>query len=157
FSYFTDPRFAEDFRLIKHPGQFEESKFSLTWIIAVFFISIQGQIGLNVAGRYLSVKDGREARWASLFALALMLFGMIIWFVPPMVARFLYESDVLSLGMENPSDGAYALIALKLLPNGMMGVMIAAMFAATMSSMDTGLNDLAGKIVRNVFPPLRRG
>jgi Na+/pantothenate symporter len=36
-----------------------------------------------------------------------------------------------------------------------MGVMIAAMFAATMSSMDTGLNGQTSIIVRNLLPRLR--
>lgn len=155
FSYFSDPRFAEDFRMVKESGQFSNDRFTLKWIIVIFFMQIQGQISLNTAGRYLAVKDGREARKASLLAFLLMGLGSFIWFIPPMVARFLYSEEILAQNLGNPSESAYAYIAMKLLPNGLMGVMIAAMFSATMSSMDSGLNSQAGAIVRNLVPRLR--
>lgn len=157
FSYFSDPRFVDDFRLVKEPGQFNNDRFTWQWIIVIFLMQIQGQISLNTAGRFLAVKDGREASRASLLAFILMFAGSIIWFIPPMVARFMYGDEILAQDLSNPSESAYAYIALQLLPNGLMGIMIAAMFAATMSSMDSGLNVQVGVIVRNLIPRLRSG
>jgi Na+/proline symporter len=85
-----------------------------------------------------------------------MGFGTVIWFIPPMVARFLYGDAIMAQDVENPANSSYAYIARELLPNGLMGVMIAAMFAATMSAMDSGLNAQVGIIARNIVPPLRR-
>ena len=85
-----------------------------------------------------------------------MAFGSIVWFLPPMVARFIYEAEISALAVDNPSNGSYAFIALKLLPDGLVGIMIAAMFAATMSSMDTALNGQVGIIVRNLIPRVRQ-
>lgn len=65
------------------------------------------------------------------------MFGTAIWFFPPMVARFLYSDEIMAQAIENPANTSYSFIAGKLLPNGLMSVMIAAMFAATMSAMDT--------------------
>lgn len=155
FSYFSDPRFAEDFKFVKDPGQFASDKFTLHWIIVIVLMQFYGQISLSSAGRFLVAKDGREASRASWLAMGLMAFGSLVWFLPPMVARFLYEADVNSLDVDNPSNGSYAFIALKLLPDGLVGIMIAAMFAATMSSMDTALNGQVGVIVRNMIPRLR--
>jgi solute:Na+ symporter, SSS family len=157
FSHFTDPRFVDDFRLVKEPGQFNNDRFTWKWIIVIFLMQIQGQISLNTAGRFLAVKDGREASRASLLAFVFMFLGSIIWFVPPMVARFMYGDEIMAQDLSNPSESAYAYIALQLLPNGLMGIMIAAMFSATMSSMDSGLNVQAGVIVRNLIPRLRSG
>ncbi len=157
FSYFTDPRFVDDFRLVKEPGQFNNDRFTWQWIIVIFLMQIQGQISLNTAGRFLAVKDGREASRASLLAFILMFAGSIIWFIPPMVARFMYGDEIMAQDLSNPSESAYSYIALQLLPNGLMGIMIAAMFAATMSSMDSGLNVQVGVIVRNLIPRLRSG
>jgi Na+/proline symporter len=154
-SYFSDPRFTEDYRLVKEPGQFENNRFTLKWIIVIYFMTIKSQISLNTAGRFLAVKDGREARRASLMACILMALGSCIWFIPPMVARFMYGNEILAQDLPNPSESAYAFLAIKLLPNGLLGVMIAAMFAATMSSMDSGLNSQVGVIVRNLVPRLR--
>ena len=154
-SFFTDPRFANDFRFAKDPGQFPESKFSLHWIIVIFFMQLYSQISLSSAGRFLVAKDGRAASRGSYLAMVLMAVGTIIWFLPPMVSRFLYEAEVNAMAVDNPSNASYAFIALKVLPNGLVGIMIAAMFAATMSSMDTALNGQVGVIVRNLIPRLR--
>jgi Na+/proline symporter len=153
--YFSDPRFAEDFQLVKEPGQFSSDRFTMKWIIVVFFMTIYHQVSLVTASRYLTVKDGREARRASLFAFFLMAFGSVVWFFPAMAARFLYGDEILAQGLDAPSESAYAYIAMQLLPNGLLGVLIAAMFSATMSSMDSGLNVQVGIIVRNIVPRLR--
>ncbi len=72
-----------------------------------------------------------------------------------MVARFLFEGEIMSSAINKPAESAYAYIAMRLLPNGMLGMLIAAMFAATMSSMDSGLNGVVGNIVRNIIPRMR--
>jgi solute:Na+ symporter, SSS family len=155
FAYFSDPRFADDFRFVKEPGAFSDNRFSWKWIVVIFFMQIYAQINLGTSTRYLAVKDGREARWASLLAFFLMGFGTLIWFLPPMVARFLYGDEIMAQALSNPAESSYAFIARKLLPNGMMGLMIAAMFAATMSSIDSGLSGQVGVIMRNLLPALR--
>jgi solute:Na+ symporter, SSS family len=155
-SYFSDPRFANDYKFFNDFGQFPGDKFTWYWMVVIFLISFQGQISMNQTGRFLVVKDGKEAQKASWFAAGLMVFGILLWFLPPMVGRFLYEPEILGLAGDNPSDGAYAYVALKILPKGLVGIMIAAMFAATMSSMDTSLNGQVGIIARNIIPRLRQ-
>jgi solute:Na+ symporter, SSS family len=155
FSYFSDPRFAQDFKFVKDSGQFSGDKFTWQWIIVIFLMQLYGQISLSSAGRFLVAKDGREAQKAAWLAMVLMAFGTLIWFLPPMVGRFLYEAEIGALAIDNPSNGSYAFVALKLLPNGLVGIMIAAMFAATMSSMDTALNGQVGIVVRNLIPDIR--
>jgi Na+/proline symporter len=152
---FQRPEVATDFRLVKEPGQFPEDRFTWKWILVIFVVQLHAQLSIASAGRYLSTKDGSEARKAAWLSGALMLVGTIVWFIPPMVARFLYSEEIATLP-GNQAESAYAYIALKLLPAGLVGVMIAAMFAATMSSMDTGLNEQAGIIVRNLAPRLRQ-
>ncbi|WPJ94284.1 hypothetical protein SH580_12645 [Coraliomargarita algicola] len=155
FDYFKDPRFAEDFSFFNEPGHFPEDRFTIKWALIVFFMQFYSQISLTTAGRFIAAKDGREASRASWWAFLLMALGSAIWFLPPMVARFLFEADIMASGLEKPAESAYSFIATKLLPNGMMGIMIAAMFAATMSSMDSGLNGQVGNIVRNIIPRIR--
>jgi Na+/proline symporter len=154
-SHFNDPRFAADFAWIKAPGQFPSDRYTWSWAIAIFAMQFIGQVHLGSAGRYLAVKDGREASRAALMGMILMAIGSLIWFLPPMVARFLYADEVLGSGIKDPATVAYAVAARNLLPDGLMGVLIAAMFAATMSSMDSGLNGQTSNIVRNLIPRLR--
>ena len=153
--YFSDPRFVEGFKFVKEPGEFPSDKFTLHWIIVIFVMQLYGQISLSSAGRFLVAKDGKAASRGSWFAMILMAGGSLIWFLPPMVSRFMYEAEVSAMDVDNPSNASYAFIALKLLPDGLVGIMIAAMFAATMSSMDTALNGQVGVIVRNMIPRMR--
>lgn len=154
-SHLSDPRLAADFAWIKEPGQFPADRYTWSWAVAIFAMQFMSQVNLGTAGRYLSAKDGREASRAALMGMILMSVGSLIWFLPPMVARFLYEAEVLGSGIKDPATTAYAVAARHLLPDGLMGVLIAAMFAATMSSMDSGLNGQTSVIVRNLLPRLR--
>lgn len=155
FSYFTKPEFADDFKFVKDPDQWSDGKFSMQWIIVIFIMTIYHQITLASASRFLVVKDGNAARKSAYLGGILMAIGSLIWFFPPMVARFLYGDEIMAQAIENPENSSYSYIAQQLLPNGLMGVMIAAMFAATMSSMDSGLNMQVGALVRNIVPKVR--
>ncbi len=73
-----------------------------------------------------------------------------------MVARFTMGGEVAAMDLDNPAEASYAVSAMQLLPNGLVGIMIVAMFASTMSSMDTGLNTTTGNLIRNTWPWLRR-
>lgn len=151
----AEPRIATDFTFLKEPGAFSGDRYTWQWAGVIFVMQFMAQVNLAAAGRYLAVKDGREARRAALFSMVLMAIGTAVWFFPPMVARMIYEAQVMGSGIKDPATTAYAVVAKNLLPNGLMGVLIAAMFAATMSSMDSGLNAQTSVIVRNLLPSLR--
>ena len=79
---------------------------------------------------------------------------------PPLIPRF---DEAVSLGfardnvymdLKNANEAAYVATAFTVLPNGMMGLLVCAIFAATMSSMDSGLNRSAGIMVRNFYLPV---
>lgn len=154
-SYFSRPEFQDMAAIFKAPGQFPQNQFTLQWAVVIFFMQLLSQTQMGTAGRYLTVKDGGEGSRAAWWAFCLMAVGSAVWFLPPMVARFLYADEVMALPIADPATGAYAVIAMKVLPNGLMGIMIAAMFAATMSSMDTGLNAQTGIIVHNMLGRIR--
>lgn len=109
------------------------------------------------AGRYLSVKNSSHARKAALLACVLSLIGPVLWFIPPMAAHAL-TPDLYALfpAMKNASEGAFAAVCMKVLPTGMLGLMICGILGSTMSSMDTGLNRNAGIFVRNFYLPVLR-
>jgi Na+/proline symporter len=153
--YFTNPDFTTVTAFFKEPGQFPNDTYTLQWAVVIFFMQLIGQVQLGSAGRYLAVKDGREATWAAWWAFCLMAVGSAVWFIPPMVARFLYADEVLAMPINDPATAAYAVIAIKVLPNGLLGIMIAAMFAATMSSMDSGITGQTGVIVNNLLGRIR--
>ncbi len=64
------------------------------------------------------------------------------------------EPDNVFMHLKNPKEAAYVATAMSVLPNGMMGLLVCAIFAATMSTMDSGLNRSAGIVVRNFYLPI---
>lgn len=154
-AHFSELRAAGDYAWFKGPGAYPNSDYTWQWALAAFVMQLVGQIHLGSAGRYLAAKDGREATRAAALACGLMALGTLAWFIPPMVARFLYADEVAALTIKDPATAAYAVAAGNLLPAGLMGTMIAAMFSATMSSLDTGLVGTTSTIVNNFLPRVR--
>lgn len=127
------------------------------WIFLIFFKQFCSTNNIMEASRYLNAKDSQNARKAGLMASMLFLFGPILWFIPPMVARIHYpDLGVVFPQLNNPSEAAYVKMAIDTLPTGMIGLLIAGMFAATISSMDSGLNRNAGIFVKNFYQPIVR-
>jgi solute:Na+ symporter, SSS family len=108
-----------------------------------------------MAQRYFSVEDERASRKIALLCFSLFLLGAFIWFVPPLAMRVLQpDLEAIWPGLANPNESSYALAALTLLPSGLVGIMLAAMFSATMSSISGLLNMHAAIISRDIFPTL---
>jgi Na+/proline symporter len=122
------------------------------WVIAILIKQFISTNNMLEASRYLNAKDSREARWAGMLGCLLFLVGPLVWFVPPMVARITHN-DLATLfpHLKNPTEAAYVATCLDTMPAGMVGLVICGIFAATMSSMDAGLNKNAGFFVKNFY------
>ncbi len=130
------------------------------WVVAALVKQVCTTNNLNDANRFLFAKDSRNARRAALLAAGLFVIGPILWFIPPMAAAILYPDlsviqELKPLG-KNLSEGAYVAIGLKTMPAGMIGLMMAAIFATTMDSMEPGLSKNAGIFVMNFYKPILR-
>jgi Na+/proline symporter len=147
---------THDFRLFKAPGDFPLNTYTLEWAMAMFVVQATLMCSAQQAVKYFAVKDGREARRAALLTLILMALGSLMWFVPPVAARILFADEVLASGMAKPAEAAFAVVSVNLLPVGLIGMMVVAMFSATMSSMDAGLNGNAAMAVRDLLPAICR-
>jgi SSS family solute:Na+ symporter len=105
-----------------------------------------------MAQRYFAVDDERSARKVSLLCCGLFLAGSLLWFVPSMAMRILYPDLAAVLpGRANPHEASYAVATLTLLPNGLIGVMLAAMFSATMSNLSGTFHLHAAIVVRDIY------
>lgn len=124
------------------------------WVIASFAKQFMTTNNMIDSYRYMCAKDTKNARKAALLAGVLMLVGPIIWFLPDWFVAANYPNtdawNLASLG-KSIKDATYYIFVHNELPAGMVGLMMAAMFAATMSSMDSALNRNAGILVRNVY------
>ena len=138
------------------PDQFPLRAYTYAWAIAMLLKNVIGYNTLTSAQRYFLVKDGREAQKAAWLGFVLMTAGAFIWFIPPMTARLLFHAEVMAVDIPKAAEAAYAIASLNVLPLGMTGLMVVAMFAATMSSMDSGLNRNAAIFTNDIYPTLCR-
>ena len=126
------------------------------WAFSIFLKQIGLTNNILYSYRYLIAKDSSHARKGALLACALMTLGPVIWFIP---SWFMAGSGV-DLAAMHPelgakySEASYLAFVKLYMPAGMIGLLIAAMFAATMSSIDSGLNRNAGIFVKNFYKPI---
>jgi SSS family transporter len=133
---------------------------SIFTIWAFFIFVKQFSINNNMLNsyRYLAAKDSKNAKKAALLACVLMLGGVFIWFMP----SWYIAGQGVDLAAAYPEAGkkagdfAYLYFVQQYMPAGMVGLLVAAMFAATMSSMDSGLNRNSGIFVKNFYENIVR-
>jgi Na+/proline symporter len=131
--------------------------FLLFWCVAILFKQFLSTNNLHDASRYLCVKDGTHARKAALLGGFLFIIGIFIWFIPPMLATLTHPDLAATFPkLSQPSEGSFFAIAQTVFPVGMIGLLVSGIFAATMSSMDAGLNKNAGVFIKNFYQPILR-
>jgi len=123
----------------------------------IFFLAKQliTIMNLHDSFRFLNAKDSANARKAALLAMALMGVGSIIWFIPPWASAILYPDAAAAypeLG-NKAADAVYLVFARNAMPAGTVGLLLAGLFAASMSSMDSALNKNSGIFVRSIYQP----
>lgn len=126
----------------------------------IFFVvkQLQSINNMQESYRFLNAKDSKNASKAALMALVMMIFGAVIWFIPPWASAILYPdaaTQYSSLGAK-ASDAVYLVFARETMPVGTVGLLMAGLFAATMSSMDSALNRNSGIFVRSFYSNIVR-
>jgi solute:Na+ symporter, SSS family len=143
------------------PPQMKTLHFSgeFGWIY-LFSWTIMVSFGYNtsaMAQRYFSVDDERSARKVALLCCCLFFVGAFLWFLPPMAMRVVYpDLHKVWPALANPSEASYAVASLTLLPHGLIGVMLAAMFSATMANLSAQFNLKSAILSKDVYQTLIR-
>lgn len=127
--------------------------YLVSWTIMVSF----GYNTSAMAQRYFSVDNERSAKKVALLCCGLFFVGAFLWFIPPMAMRVLYpDLHALWPSLANPSEGAYAVASLTLLPHGLIGVMLAAMFSSTMANLSAQFNLKSAILTKDLYQALLR-
>ena len=98
--------------------------------------------------RYLCVPTQKDARKSTYLFGALYLFSPLLWLLPPMIYRI--------TNPEADAEQAYILACKSVLPVGMVGLMLAAMFSATASMVSSQLNVFSGVLTNDIYKPLAK-
>ncbi|MEK7250652.1 MAG: hypothetical protein AAB209_09540, partial [Bacteroidota bacterium] len=130
------------------------------WLLAIFLIGATG-FAAGGAQRFFSVKDEEDAKKVGWLAGALSLTGPLIFGIPPLVARVIWpdlsQVDFFKpYATSNPQDLVYIGLCLLILPNGLIGVFLAAMLSATMSTLSAVYNMVSSILSRDMYQGLLR-
>lgn len=131
-------------------GGFVTPAFLIVWLVVVTLSYNGGTWGL--AQRFYSIGRPRDARKAALLSGALSLFYPFVVYIPAWAALTVVGE------IANP-EHAYVAVVQRVLsswPAGSMGLFVSAMFAATMSMIDSDLNALSAVFTNDIFKRLIR-
>ncbi|GEM77781.1 sodium:solute symporter family transporter [Vibrio superstes] len=141
------------------PGNFLVGEGIQYWqICAVWVVIIMSKQTINTNNvltcyRFLVTTNEKEAKKAALVAGVLFVVGPVMWFIPPWVTAGMgvdLQSYYPNLG-SSANNAAYLFYIDYYMPKGILGLVLAAMIAATVAPMTTALNRNAGVFVRNVY------
>jgi len=122
--------------------------FVVMWLVS----NIHSYNTNPIVQRYWSVPDENQARKVALMCTILFIFGVSVWAIPPLAVRHLYpDLSRVWTTLKAPAEGAYVSACLSVLPHGLVGVMFAAIFAASMSSIDSTLNFVSGIFTNDIY------
>jgi SSS family solute:Na+ symporter len=99
-----------------------------------------------IVQRVLGAKNEAHARGGALFCGLLKILPVFVLVLPGLIARALYP-DI-------RGDEAYPTLVVRLLPSGMMGLMVAALMAALMSSLAATFNSASTLVTFDVYKKL---
>jgi Na+/proline symporter len=103
----------------------------------------------NLAARFIAAPTGESAKKSALVSGMLYVFWPLILFFP------MWAAPLLLPNLADPSQ-MYPALALKFLPVGLVGLVLAAMFASTMSMTTSDTNTISSVITRDILPRTSR-
>ena len=139
-------------------GFFNFTNGQYGWIyMIVFFGCVGSTLSTNwsLVQRYYSTKSEKDAKKMAYLVATLLFVGPPLFFFPAMAARvFMPELDT---GDSQAMNAVYATLCKSVLPVGMIGMVIAAMFSATMSSLAGNFNAAASVMVNELYLRVDKG
>ncbi len=125
------------------------------WLLSILIITSLG-FAAGGAQRFYSVKDEKSAKRVGKMAAVLALCTPLVFGIPPLVAK-IYWTDLTQVEFfkpfigKNPQDLVFVGLVMKLLPHGLIGVFIAAMLAATMTTLSTVYNMVSSIVSHDIY------
>lgn len=125
--------------------------YTVGFALAFLFINFLSYNGgqWNLATRYISSPTEQQASKAAWLSGALYLVWPLILFFP------MWAAPVLLPDMEDPTQ-SYGILTMELLPIGLIGLVIASLFANTMSMTSSDINTISAVISRDILPAVNK-
>ena len=127
-------------------------QYTVVFVLAYVLISTLSYNGgtWNLAQRFIAAPTGHSARRAALLSAGLYLVWPLVLFFP------MWASPLILPGLDDPTQ-SYALLTTGLLPAGLVGLVLAGMFAHTMAMTSSDANAISAVVIRDILPTVWKG
>ena len=134
-------------RLPPGHSQLFNDPYSAGFVAIMFFLYFLSYNGgsWSLATRYISSPSEKEASKAARLSGILYLIWPLILFFP------MWAAPLILPDLANPAE-SYGWLMVEILPQGMIGLVIASLFAATMGMTASDVNTIAAVITRDILP-----
>jgi SSS family solute:Na+ symporter len=121
--------------------------YTVGFALAFLFINFLSYNGgqWNLATRYISSPSEKQASKAARLSGILYLVWPLILFFP------MWAAPVLLPDLDDPTQ-SYGILTMQLLPIGLVGLVVASLFANTMSMTSSDINTISAVITRDILP-----
>jgi len=124
------------------------------WLFLIVYTISQttGYNNFGNAQRYFCADTERSAKRIAVLCMILFTIGSVIFYLPPLIARVvLPELGTAANGLRQPSEAAYIAMGMRVLPPGMVGVLLAAMLASSMASLSAHNHIITGIFAKDIY------
>ena len=144
-------------------GKFRVFDFALDWTHPCFWVVFVGGVVANLASytsdqcvvqRYMTTPDEKGAAKSILFNGVLSFANSFVFFAMGVALWTFYQSHAGSLPSDAKPDAVLPLFIARELPPGISGLVLAAVAAATMSTLSANLNSAASAIATDFYKRL---
>ncbi len=125
-------------------------KYTWVYLAVLFTISLINRCtSWPLVQRFYSTRSEKDAKKVGYLVALLLFIGPPIFFLPAMTARVFMPG--LDMGDAAAMNGVYASVCLEVLPAGMVGMVVAAMFSATMSTLAGDFNAVSSVLTNDFY------
>jgi Na+/proline symporter len=140
-----------------HWGDLERVWIIIPYALTMMWFSVSTNNNIENATMFLMAKSDRDARRMVIIPWIGFLIGPLIFFIPPLAATILHPNLAAEYpNLTNPHEAAFVAVCIDVMPVGLLGLLLCAMLGATLTSMDAGLNKMAGVFIRSFYLPVLR-
>lgn len=124
-------------------------QYTLGFALTYLFVNLLSYNGgtWSLAQRFMASPDTASARRSALLSAFLYLVWPLVLFYP------MWAAPLLLPGIARPED-SYAILAQRLLPQGLVGLVLAGLFAHSMAMTSSDANAVSAVVVRDIAPTL---
>src|SRR5215216_1605122 len=135
-------------------GYFNPFAGEYGWLFLIVYTVSQttGYNNFGNAQRYFCADTEQSAKRIAVLCMILFTIGSVIFYLPPLIARVaLPDLGTTANGLKQPSEAAYIGMGLRVLPPGMIGVLLAAMLASSMASLSAHNHIITGIFAKDIY------